>query len=175
MRVLALSVLILFTAAGLRAQQPPLAAEPSPPDQQARAAQTQRPLPPKPEPPSIAQQTSHRFWDSRNKKFFAGVFAVRALDFASTLNMRARGRDEILLTNEVVDNKPAFAAIELGATAASIGVSYWLHRKGHHKLERWVSILHISIGGFGAVRNYMLETRRPAPGPATISRRATGH
>lgn len=175
MRVLALSVLILFTAAGLRAQQPPPPAEPSPPDQQARAAQTQRVLPPKPEPPSIAHETFHRFWDSRNKKLFTGVFAVRALDFASTLNMRARGRDEILLTNEVVDNKPAFAAIELGATAASIGVSYWLHRTGHHRLERWVSILHISIGGFGAVRNYMLGTRRPAPAPATIAPRVTGH
>lgn len=174
MRVLALSVLMLFAAAA-RAQQPAPVAQPSPPDQHARAAQTQRPLPPKPEPPSIAHETSHRFWDSRNKKFFAGVFAVRALDFASTLNMRARGRDEILLTNEVVDNKPAFTAIELGATAASIGVSYWLHRTGHHRLERWVSILHISIGGFGAARNYMLETRRPAPAPATIAPRATGH
>ncbi|MGH9794374.1 MAG: hypothetical protein ACRD5G_06355 [Candidatus Acidiferrales bacterium] len=174
MRVLALSVLILYAAAGLRAQQP-APAEPPPPDQQPHAAQTQRPLPPKLEPPSNAQQTSHRFWDSRNAKLFAGVFAVRALDFASTLNMRARGRDEILLTNEVVDNKPAFVAIELGATAASIGVSYWLHRKGHHKLERWVSILHIGIGGFGAARNYMLETRRPAPVQATIVPRPILH
>ena len=55
---------------------------------------------------------------------------MRAADFASTRNMRARGRDEILLTNEVVDNIPAFVAIELGATACSIGVSYWLHRTG---------------------------------------------
>ncbi len=174
MRALVLWVLILFAAAGLRAQQP-APAEPSPADQQPRAAQTQGPLPPKLEPPNNARQTSHRFWDSRNKGLFAGVFAVRALDFASTLNMRARGRDEILLTNEIVDNKPAFVAIELGATAASIGVSYWLHRTGHHTLERWVSILHISIGGFGAARNYMLETRRPAPAPATIATRATWH
>lgn len=76
--------------------------------------------------------------------------------------MRARGRDEILLTNEVVDNKPAFVAIQLGGTAVSIGLSYWLHRTNHHKLERWVSIVHISVTTFGAARNYMLETRRPA-------------
>lgn len=82
--------------------------------------------------------------------------------------MRARGRDEILLTNDVVDNIPAFVAIELGATAASVGVSYWLHRKGHHSLERWVSVVHISVTTFGAARNYMLETRRPAPAPATL-------
>lgn len=116
----------------------------------------------------MAQAEPHRFWDPANRWLFAGVLAVRAADFASTRNMRARGRDEILLTNDVVDNIPAFVAIELGATACSIGVSYWLHRAGHHSLERWVSIVHISAGGFGAVRNYMLETRRPAPPAAAL-------
>lgn len=113
---------------------------------------------------------AHRFFDKKNVRLFAGVFAARGLDFASTLNMRARGRDEILLSNDVVDNKPAFVAIELGATAVSIGISYWLHRKGHHRMERWVSIVHISVGTFGAARNYMLETRRPAPVPGPAPR-----
>lgn len=167
MRTICFLLVVFISAAGARAQQP--APQPEVPT---AAGEKQEPkLPPKPEPSPDAAiapgavQPPHRFWDATNKKLFAGVFAVRALDFASTLNMRARGRDEILLSNEVVDNKPAFVAIELGATAASIGVSYWLHRKGRHKLERWVSIVHISLGGFGGVRNYMLETRRPTPPP----------
>lgn len=148
---------------------PVLAQEPvHPPDPQGPpTGEPRQEYPPKPEPSKAAEQP-HRFWDRTNKWLFTGVFAVRALDFASTRNMRARGRDEILLTNDVVDNIPAFVAIELGATAASIGVSYWLHRTGHHSLERWVSIVHISVGGFGAARNYMLETRRPAPTPAAL-------
>jgi len=43
---------------------------------------------------------------------FAGVGASRTLDYFSTLNMRARGRQEILLNNDVVDNHAAFATIE---------------------------------------------------------------
>ncbi len=106
---------------------------------------------------------SHRFWDKQNAWLFAGVGAVRVLDFTSTQNFRRRGRDEVLLTNEIVDNEPLFAVIEAGAWATSVGISYVFHRTNHHKLERWTSYLHIGIGGFGAVRNYCLKTN---PNPA---------
>jgi hypothetical protein len=102
---------------------------------------------------------AHRFWDKQNAWLFAGVAASRALDFHSTGNMRRRGRDEILLTNDVVDNKPAFAAVEAAGALTSVGISYLFHRTGHHKLERWVSYLHIGVTSFGAVRNYSLHSR----------------
>src|SRR5712692_2524674 len=82
----------------------------------------------------------HRFWDKKNDWWFAGVGAARTLDYFSTLNMRRRGRQEILLSNDVVDNHAAFGAIEAASTGASIGVSYLFHRYGHHKLERWTSV-----------------------------------
>ena len=100
----------------------------------------------------------HRFWDQQNRWLFAGVGAARTLDGLSTLNMRRRGRQEILLTNEVVDNHPAFAAIEAAATGVSLGASYLFHRYGHHRLERWTSFLHIDLATAGAVRNYCLKT-----------------
>jgi hypothetical protein len=105
----------------------------------------------------------HRFWDRENIWLFAGVGAARALDYTSTLNMRRRGRQEILLSNSVVDNHPLFAGIEALGTAASIGVSYWLHRTDHHRLERWVSIVHIGLASGGAVRNYALKTFHTVP------------
>ena len=111
---------------------------------------------------SSAARDEHRFWDQTNDWLFAGVAASRALDYFSTLNMRRRGRQEILLTNEVVDNHAAFAAIEAAGTATSIGVSYLFHRYGHHKLERWTSIVHIGLTTGGAVRNYSLKTAHPA-------------
>jgi hypothetical protein len=104
----------------------------------------------------------HRFWDATNDWLFAGVAASRTLDYFSTLNMRRRGRQEILLTNDVVDNHAAFAVIEAAGTATSIGVSYLFHRYGHHKLERWTSIVHIGLASAGAVRNYCLKTAHPA-------------
>ena len=73
--------------------------------------------------------------------------------------MRRRGREEILLTNEVVDNKPAFVAIEAAGALTSVGISYLFHRSNHHKLERWVSYLHIGATTVGAIRNYSLHTR----------------
>jgi len=112
-------------------------------------------------PQASPPQTPHRFWDRENDLWFAGVGAARALDYASTLNLRRRGLDEIFLTNSIVDNHPLFGGIEAAATAASIGVSYLFHRTGHHRLERWTSIIHFSVGVGGAARNYALKTPHP--------------
>lgn len=100
----------------------------------------------------------HRFWDRENDLLFAGVGAGRALDYASTLNLRRRGIDEVFLTNSIVDHRPLFAGIEVSATAASMGVSYIFHRTGHHRLERWTSGIHFGVAVAGAARNYALKT-----------------
>jgi hypothetical protein len=85
----------------------------------------------------------HRFWDKQNDWLFA----------------------EILLTNDIVDNHAAFAAIEAAGTGASIAASYLFHRYGHHKLERWTSIVHFGLTTTGAVRNYCLKTAHPKTTP----------
>jgi hypothetical protein len=107
----------------------------------------------------------HPFWDRQNVVLFAAVGASRALDYSSTLNMRRRGVEEILLTNDTVDNHAAFAAIEAGATALSIGASYLFHRYHHHRLERWTSVVHASLATSGAIRNYVLQPARPSTAP----------
>jgi hypothetical protein len=100
----------------------------------------------------------HRFWDHENDWLFAAVGTGRALDYASTLNLRHRGINEAFLTNSIVDNHPLFATIEVAATGASIGVSYLFHRTGHHRLERWTSAIHAGIAVGGAIRNYNLKS-----------------
>ncbi len=130
----------------------------SPPDPKPVASVPTAPAP-KAEATTAAE---HPFWDATNDWLFAGVAASRTLDYFSTLNMRRRGRQEILLTNDVVDNHAAFAAIEAAGTATSIGVSYLFHHYGHHKLERWTSVVHIGLTTTGAVRNYCLKTAHPA-------------
>jgi hypothetical protein len=101
----------------------------------------------------------HRFWDRTNILLFSGVAVVRGMDYASTRNFQARGRQEILLPEDVVDNSAAFATIEAAGTLTSVGISYVLHRTGHHTLERWMSIGHIGVTAFGDVRNYCLKTK----------------
>lgn len=125
------------------------------------AAQESRPAPwSLPSVTIEAATRNHRFWDRSNLWLFAGVSTVRALDYHSTRRFRRRGVNEKLLTNDIVDNKPLLAAIEVGGTAASVGLAYWFHRTGHHKLERWISRVHIGVSGFGAIRNYRLNENR---------------
>lgn len=104
---------------------------------------------------------THRFWDRENVLLFSGVAAFRALDFASTKNFLARGRTEVLIPDDIVYNNAGFASLEAAATATSIGISYWFHRTGHHKMERWLSITHLSVTAFGDAHNYALKTHRP--------------
>jgi hypothetical protein len=104
----------------------------------------------------------HRFWDRTNLGLFTGIAITRTLDYTSTINMQKRGREEILLPDDVVLNRAGFAALEAAAAGTSIGISYLLHRTGHHKLERWLSIGHISVTGFGDVRNYSLHSQHAA-------------
>jgi len=118
-------------------------------------------------PPVIVESATkpdalvHRFWDRTNIFLFSGVSIFRGLDYASTRNMQARGREEILLPDDVVNNSAGFAGLEAAASATSVGLSYWMHRTGHHKLERWVSITHLSVTAFGAARNYALKSKHP--------------
>lgn len=107
--------------------------------------------------PQDAPASPHRFWDATNAVLFLGVAGGRALDYVSTEQMRSRGVNEILLSNQIVDNKPLFVGIEAAGTAVSVAVSYLFHRSGHHKLERWTSAVHISVGVGGAIRNFGLQ------------------
>jgi hypothetical protein len=123
------------------------------------AAEAPIPQVSEPEMPQVVPP--HRFWDRTNILLFSGVGVFRGLDYASTRNFMARGREEILLPDDVVNNSAGFASLEAAATATSIGLSYWMHRAGHHKIERWISIVHLSVTAFGDARNYALKSKHP--------------
>ena len=109
--------------------------------------------------PVIPASPPHAFWDRTNLALFSGIAVTRGMDYASTRNFQARGRQEILIPDDVVNNSAGFASLEAAATMTSIGISYVLHRTGHHSLERWLSIGHIGVTAFGDIRNYSLESR----------------
>jgi hypothetical protein len=144
------SVLLLATcllaAQSAAAQQ---SAQPSP-----SQASTTAPVPDAP-----SQNPPHAFWDRTNILLFSGVAVFRGLDYASTRNFLARGREEVLIPDDIVNNSAGFASLEAAGTLTSVGLSYLMHRTGHHKLERWISIGHIGVTGFGVVRNYSLKSK----------------
>jgi hypothetical protein len=115
-------------------------------------------------PKSRSLPGDHAFWDRTNLLLFSGVALFRGMDYASTRNFQARGRKEVLLPQDVVNNFAAFAGVEAAGAATSVGISYLFHRTGHHKMERWLSISHISVAAVGVGWNYSLKTaRRPSP------------
>lgn len=116
-----------------------------------------------PAPAMIVNQAlpTHRFWDRENILLFSGVAVFRGLDYASTRNFEARGRQEVLIPDDIVNNSAGFASLEAAGAATSIGISYIFHRTGHHKMERWLSIGHIGVTAFGVGWNYSLKTHRP--------------
>jgi hypothetical protein len=138
--------------ASAEAQQPP-----TPPPSQAS------PDAPSAHPPAQPPLPPHAFWDRTNILLFSGVGVFRGLDYASTRNFQARGREEVLIPDDVVNNSAGFAALEAAGTATSVGLSYWMHRIGHHKIERWISIVHIGVTGFGVARNYSLKSKHVVP------------
>jgi hypothetical protein len=146
------TLLVVVAANAMRAQQPP-----------SHLAQANSQGPSKAPVALAPPRPIHRFWDRTNGWWFAGVGASRGLDYASTLNLRRRGINEVFLTNSIVDNHPLLAGIEAAATGASIGVSYLFHRTGHHRLERWTSIVHLGVATAGAARNYALKTPHQVP------------
>jgi hypothetical protein len=112
---------------------------------------------------SQTPKAPHAFWDRTNILLFSGVGVFRGLDYASTRNFQARGREEVLIPDDVANNSAGFAALEAAGTATSVGLSYWMHRTDHHRIERWISIVHIGVTGFGVARNYSLKSKHPAP------------
>jgi hypothetical protein len=156
------ALLLLMPAHAVQAQQQPAEgsdpnapAAPQPVGAASPADQDKPANPASPIAPGV-----HSFWDRENDLLFAAVGAGRALDYASTLNLRSRGINEAFLTNSIVDNHALFAGIEVAATATSIGVSYLFHRTGHHRLERWTSAIHAGVAVGGAIRNYNLKSPR---------------
>jgi len=157
MRIVSRPIMALLLAASLVLPSITEAQEPGPVTKNPVSAPA--PLPSAPLPPAPSQALPHAFWDRTNILLFSGVAVFRGLDYASTRNFQARGREEVLIPDDIVNNSAAFASLEAAGTLASVGLSYWMHRAGHHKLERWISIGHIGVTGFGVVRNYSLKTK----------------
>jgi hypothetical protein len=100
-------------------------------------------------PRSIASE--HKFWDRENKVLFFAAAALNGADFAITRSNLQSGGRELNPVVRIFGRSTAGLAVNFaGETAGVMSVSYFFHKTGHHKLERWVSIVNISSSA-GAV------------------------
>jgi hypothetical protein len=76
---------------------------------------------------------------------------LNGADFAITCSNLQGGGRELNPVVRLFGRSTAGLAVNFaGETAGVMSVSYFFHKTGHHKLERWVSIVNISSSA-GAV------------------------
>ena len=82
--------------------------------------------------------SEHHFWDTANKLLFASHGVLEAVDFGITHHNLSDGGREMDSTAKVLCESGTAGQLVFfgGRMAGVIGISYLLHRTGHHKLER---------------------------------------
>ena len=86
----------------------------------------------------------HKFWDTQNRLLFVAAAALNGADFAVTrANLQSGGQELNPLVRPFGRSTAGLAMNFAGETVAVIGLSYFLHKTGHHKLERAVSLVNI--------------------------------
>jgi hypothetical protein len=108
--------------------------------------------------PATISEASHRFWDRENSLLFAASAAFNAADFVVTRdNLRNGGQELNPVTRMFSGSTTGLAVNFAGETAGVVGLSYFFHKTGHHKLERYVSM--VNIGSSAAAVTFDLAHR----------------
>ena len=97
----------------------------------------------------------HKFWDRTNTMLFGATAAAAAADFWTTRHLVSRGARELNpIARPFAGSDAAFAAYKASSVASHVGLSYFLHRRGRHKLERVLPIVAVSIDGTATSFNF---------------------
>jgi hypothetical protein len=97
----------------------------------------------------------HRFWDKENRFLFAAVAALSIADFAVTrANLQSGGKELDPVTRLFSGSTAGLAVNFAGETAGIIGLSYYFHKTGHHKLERITPLLNIGASSFAVAYDF---------------------
>lgn len=108
--------------------------------------------------PAPRIEANHKFWDKENYALFAASAVLNAADFAVTrANLQSGGQELNPLVRLFGRSTPGLAMNFVGETAGVVSISYLLHKTGHHKLERAVSL--INIGSSAGAVSYGLAHR----------------
>jgi hypothetical protein len=101
---------------------------------------------------------AHKFWDKENGLLFGASAALSGADFAVTrANLQSGGRDLNPVVRFFGPSTPGLVVNFAGETVCVIGVSYLLHKTGHHKLERLFTM--VNIGSSAGAVSYDLMIR----------------
>ncbi len=101
---------------------------------------------------------THKFWDKKNCALFVAAAALNGADFAVTrANLQSGGQELNPVVRLFGTSTPALAVNFAGETVGVVGLSYFFHKTGHHKLERAVSF--VNIGSSASAVSFSLANR----------------
>lgn len=110
------------------------------------------------QPTTLPDTPSHRFWDRENNVLFATSAAFSAADFFVTrANLHNGGQELNPVTRLFGRSTTGLAVNFVGESIGVVGISYFFHKTGHHKLERAASML--NIGSSAAAVTFDLTHR----------------
>jgi hypothetical protein len=113
----------------------------------------------------VSENSVHRFWDKENFALFAGVAATSGADFAVTRANLQTGGQELNPVVRMFGRSSAGLALNFASeTAGVVGISYFLHKTGHHRLERLTSL--VDMGASVGAVTYGLTHRETASSPS---------
>lgn len=94
-------------------------------------------------------KTTHPFWDRQNRTLFAVNGVMAGADFFVTRrNLGNKGKELNPVARMFSGSTPALATNFALETGGVIGISYLLHKTGHHKLERVTSYVNLGASAF---------------------------
>ena len=100
--------------------------------------------------------SQHKFWDRPNTALFAVHAAMEATDFAITHHNLSKGGQEMNpLGKRLCESGTAGQLLFFGGrTAGALGLSYFFHKTGHHKMERVFTGLAIADSSYGVIYSF---------------------
>jgi hypothetical protein len=110
---------------------------------------------------SVAQDlpeasTQHDFWDRANKMLFASHATLEAVDFGITHhNLSDGGRELDPMAKALCESGTAGQLVFFGGRMAGVvAISYFLHKTGHHKLERALPLYASGDSAYGVAYSF---------------------
>jgi hypothetical protein len=86
--------------------------------------------------------SQHKFRDRQNRILFSVMASTIVTDFTVThANLQNGGRELNPVTRVFSGSTASLAVNFAGEAVGTIGLSYYLHRTGHHRLERLLPVM----------------------------------
>lgn len=100
--------------------------------------------------------TPHGFWDRANKILFASHATLEVVDFGITHhNLSDGGRELDPMAKALCESGTAGQLVFFGGRMAGVvAISYFLHKTGHHKLERAFPVYASGDSAYGVAYSF---------------------